>query len=130
MERVREKFLSIECHFINGLDAQGCKVVVVSDHSSVGNITTMLIRHNESDSTASGQVSLTYQIDCYHHVLAFDIEANGTISSLARDERIIQPRNNTNILINMCKRTEKGIYNIYLSNVLDKEKSPELARFL
>ena len=105
MERVREKFLSIECHFINGSDAQGCKIVVVSDHSSVGNITAMLTRHNESDSTASGQVNLTYHIDCYHHVLAFDVEANGTISSLARDERIIQPRNSEI----MCKRTEKGI---------------------
>ena len=123
--------MSIECHFINGSDALGCKVVVVSVHSSVGNITTMLIRHNinESDSTASGQVSLTYQIDCYHHVLAFDIEANGTISSLASNERIIQPRNSINILINMCKRTEKGIY-IYLRMFLTRNKSPELARFL
>ena len=75
--------ISVECHFINGSDAQGCKVVVVSDHPSVGNITAMLIRHNESDTTASGQVNLTYHIDCYHYVLAFDIEANGTISSLA-----------------------------------------------
>ena len=49
----------------------------------------MLIRHrNESDTTASGQVNLTYHIDCYHHVLAFDIEANGTISSLATRSEI------------------------------------------
>ena len=78
-----EDSIEIECNFINGTDAQGCKIVVVSSHSSVGNITAMLIRHNESDTTVSGQVNLTYHIDCYHHVLAFDIEANGTISSLA-----------------------------------------------
>ena len=43
----------------------------------------MLIKHNESDTTVSGRVNLTYHIDCYHHVLAFEIEANGTISKLA-----------------------------------------------
>ena len=83
-----EDSIDIECYFLNGSDAQGCKVVVVSDHSSVGNITAMLIRHNVSDSTVSGQVNLTYHIDCYHHVLAFDIEANGTISSLATRREI------------------------------------------
>ena len=83
-----EDSIDIECYFITGSDAQGCKVVVVSDYPSVGNITAMLIRHNESDSTVSGQVKLTYHIDCYHHVLAFDIEANGTISSLATRREI------------------------------------------
>ena len=79
---------STESYFIDGSDTQGCKVVVVSDHSSVGNFTTMLIKHNESDTSASGQVNLIYHIDCYHHVLAFDIEANGTISSLATRREI------------------------------------------
>ena len=78
MDNIRN--IGIDCHFINGSDAQGCKVVIVSDHPSLNNITTMLIRSNESDLIASGQLTLTYHIDCYHHVLAFDIEANGTIS--------------------------------------------------
>ena len=77
-----EYSIDIECYFINSSDAQGCKVVVVSDHSSLGNFTAMLIRHNESDTILSLDKS-TYHIDCYHHVLAFDIEANGTISILA-----------------------------------------------
>ena len=81
MEISSENIIVIDCHFINGSDAQGCKVVIVSDHPSVDNITTMLIRSNESDLIASGQLTLTYHIDCYHHVLAFDIETNGTISS-------------------------------------------------
>ena len=80
-----EYSIDIECSFIDGSDAQGCKVVVASDHSSVDNITAMLIRHNESDTTDSGQVNLTYHIDCYHHVLAFDIETNGTLQKLASD---------------------------------------------
>ena len=101
--------IDIECHFINGSDAQGCKVVVVSNHSSVDNITTMLIRQNESDTTVSGQVNLTYHIDCYHHVLSFDIEANGTISSLATREEIEsdQPLSNSHCL-NSLVATPKG----------------------
>ena len=66
----------------------------------------MLIRHNESDTTASGQVYLTYHIDCYHHVLAFDIEANGTISSLAT-RRDIELSNET---VSHCMITVTGIY--------------------
>ena len=81
--------IDVSCLFINGSDAQGCKVVIVSDHPSVDDTTTMLIQSNKSDLIASGQpdliasgqLTLTYHIDCYHHVLAFDIEANGTISS-------------------------------------------------
>ena len=85
--------------------------MVVSDHSSVGNITAMLIRHNESDTTVSGQVNLTYHIDCYHHVLAFEIEANGTISSLATRGEIEsdQPLSNSHCLI----ATPKGKNDIY-----------------
>ena len=96
--------IDVECHFINGSDAQGCEVVVVSDHSSVGNITTMLIRHNKSDTTVSGQVNLTYHIDCYHHVLAFDIEANGTISNLATREKM-----ELNKTVSRCRITVKGV---------------------
>ena len=83
MERNPDNYnnIDVSCHFIKGSDAQGCKVVIVSDHPSVNNITTMLIRSNESDLIACGQVTLTYHIDCYHHVLTFDIEANGTTSS-------------------------------------------------
>ena len=66
----KEDSIEIECNFINGTDAQGCKIVVVSGHSSVGNITAMLIRHNESDTTVSGQAStspitLTATIMCW-----------------------------------------------------------------
>ena len=99
-----EDSIDIECHFINGSDAQGCKVVVVSDHSSVGNITAMLIRYNESDTTVSGHVSLTYHIDCYHRVLAFDIEGNGTISSLATRGEI-----ELNETVSRSRITVKGV---------------------
>ena len=102
--------IDVSCHFINGSDAQGCKVVIVSDHPSVDDITTMLIRSNESDLIASGQLTLTYHIDCYHHVLAFDIEANGTISiNWAIRERI--ERENSDL---QCPVTATGIA-LYMS---------------
>ena len=104
MEKDLDNYIRIKCHFINGSDAQGCKVVIVSDHPSVDDITTMLIRNNESDLIASGQLTLTYHIDCYHHVLAFDIEANGTTSSSwAIRERIEQKSN-----ISQCHITKSG----------------------
>ena len=104
MERNLDNYIRIKCHFINGSDAQGCKVVIVSDHTSVDDITAMLIRSNESDLIASGQLTLTYHIDCYHHVLAFDIEANGTTSSSwAIRERIEQKSN-----ISQCHITKSG----------------------
>ena len=83
--------IDVQCHFINGSDAQGCKIVVTSDHQSdsVANSSTNLIKSNESDVISSGQLNLSYSVDCYDHVFAFDIEANGTTSSSAIIERVV-----------------------------------------
>ena len=113
-----EDSIDIECYFLNGSDAQGCRVVIVSDHSSVGNITAMLIRHNESDSTVSGRVNLTYHIDCYHHVLAFDIEANGTISSFATRREI-----KLNETLSRCRITKTGTLLAAYAKYLPLQKS-------
>ena len=94
--------------------------MVVSDHSSVGNITTMLIRHNESDTTVSGQVNLTYHIDCYHHVLAFEIEANGTISSLATRGEI-----ELNETLSQCRITKTGTLLAAYAKCLPLQKSQD-----
>ena len=115
-----EYSIDIECSFIDGSDAQGCKVVVASDHSSVDNITAMLIRHNESDTTASGQVNLTYHIDCYHHVLAFDIETNGTISSLATRGEI-----ELNEILSQCRITKTGTLLAAYAKSLPLQKSQD-----
>ena len=73
----------IRCWFIHGSDALGYKVVLVSDCPNVSDfkLEASLLR---SDTSASGQLSLTHNISCYHRVLAFDIESdvNNTISSL------------------------------------------------
>ena len=75
----------VRCHFINGSNARGCHVVVVSEHTAVDNVTTKLLRDGDSVSSASDVINFTAPLvfDCYHHMFAFDIEANGSVSSLA-----------------------------------------------
>ena len=70
-----------------GSDALGCKVVLVSDCPNISDIHANLSR---SDISASGQLSLTRNISCYHRVFAFDIDVNNTISNLTI-EGMIKP---------------------------------------
>ena len=76
---VGESTIDIQCWFIHGSDALGCKVVLVSDCPNISDVHANLSR---SDISASGQLILTYNISCYHRVFAFDIEVNDTISNL------------------------------------------------
>ena len=72
--------IGIQCWFIHGSDALGCKVVLVSDYPNVNNEQAVFLRSNTS---ASGHISLTHKISCYHRVFAFDIEVNNTLSNLS-----------------------------------------------
>ena len=80
---ITERVIEVHCYFITGSDAKGCMVVIVSKLSSVSNITAMLIKTNQSDTVVNGMLNITVNMDCYHNVFAFDIEANSSISSLA-----------------------------------------------
>ena len=75
---VGESTIDIQCLFIHGSDAVGCKVVLVSGHSGVNNETATLIRKNTS---ASAQLKLTHQVDCYHRVLAYTINVDNSTSN-------------------------------------------------
>ena len=77
---VDESTVSIQCTFIYGSDAMGCRVVLVSDHSGSNNQMTML-RNNESD-FAHGTLNLTHPVYCYSRLIVYDIEADGTFSNL------------------------------------------------
>ena len=66
---------TVECVFIIGSDAQGCLVVLIGQHD---NYTEMLTRNN---STKNVTVKLPQA--CYQTVLAFDVESNGSVASLA-----------------------------------------------
>ena len=77
---VDESTIDIQCWFIHGSDALGCKVVLVSDYSNINNVQVHLSRN---DTSASVQLSPTHNISCYQRVFAFDIDVNNTISNLA-----------------------------------------------
>ena len=53
---------------------------------------TIIIEANlsRSDISASGHLSLTHNISCYHRVFAFDIDVNKTISNLAIEWTIMR----------------------------------------
>ena len=82
---VGESTIDIQCWFIHGSDALGCKIVLVSDYPSVNNEQAIFQRSNTS---ASGQIILTHKVFCYHRVFAFDIEVNNTISNFSIEEII------------------------------------------
>ena len=76
----------MECHFINGSDALGCKVCMVGDHPNVETIVESLIRGNDSISSShliKRELTLPHPVSCYHHVLAFDTENDNNISEFA-----------------------------------------------
>ena len=83
---VGESTIDIQCWFIHGSDALGCKVVLVSDYPYINNVQVHLSRNNTS---ASGQLSLTHNISCYQRVFAFDIDVNNTTSNLAVEGNIV-----------------------------------------
>ena len=71
---VGESTIDIQCLFIHGSDAVGCKVVLVSGHRSVNNETETLLKKNTS---AFGQLKvLLHQVGCYQRVLAYSIDVN------------------------------------------------------
>ena len=82
---VGESTIDIQCWFINGSDALGCKIVLVSDCPSVDDEYAILLR---SDMSASGQLNLTHKVFCYHQVFVYDIDVNSTLSNTTIEENI------------------------------------------
>ena len=104
---VNESTIDIQCWFIHGSDALGCKVVLVSYCPNVSDVHANLSR---SDMSVSNHLILTHNISCYHQLLAFDIDVNNTIGNLTI-EGSIKPmavgvhagnNNGNNVLINLC----------------------------
>ena len=86
-EAVGDYVCAVECHFINGSDALGCKVHLVSDHPNVDTVVESLL-NRENDSISSSHLikrefTLPHPVSCYRHVLAFDIENDNNISEFA-----------------------------------------------
>ena len=73
--------IQVKCDFIPGSDAQGCMVVLMG---KFGNI-TMNITQN-----SSWLFKVTNPYSCYHGVLGYDIEPDGSIGTLAVSGVFIQ----------------------------------------
>ena len=84
-----ESTIRIQCLFIRGSDAIGCKVVLVSDCSNYRDMHTNITKR-ETDTKASEQLNLRQNVFCYHKVIAYDIDVNNTIRDLGI-EGLIQP---------------------------------------
>ena len=80
--------IDIQCWFIHGSDAQGCKVVLVSEYEHE---VVIIERNNDNVISASGTFNLTYPVSCYSRVLAFDTEHNNILSNLSIEGKL-QPR--------------------------------------
>ena len=92
---VDESTIDIQCHFIHGSDALGCKVILVSDYQGIKDETIMNVSRNNNIVSIQRRVNLTQLSSCYSKVTAFDIEVNGTISNLAIEGNIL-PKATTN----------------------------------
>ena len=77
--------IDIQCLFIHGSDALGCKVVLISHCQNVRDVQADLSR---SDVSASGRLILAHITSCYHKILAFDIDINNTIGNLTIELKI------------------------------------------
>ena len=89
---VRESTVDIQCLFISGSDAVGCKVVVVSDHQSINSETADLTRN---DTSAYGRLILTHKAFCYHRVVAYTITIDHQIVSTFFLKKTINIETNT-----------------------------------
>ena len=77
--------IDIQCWFIHGSDARGCKVVLVSEYKDE---VVIIERNNDNVISASGTFNLTYPVSCYSRMLAFDVEHNNTLSNLSIEGKI------------------------------------------
>ena len=89
----------VECEFIPGSDAQGCLVVLVRE---LNNVTVNLTRNSRV-----GTVKVANSPSSVLKVLAFDVEYNGSVGTLAIPGDII-------IIAN---RENKGMYNVLSSTL-------------
>ena len=89
-----ESTIDIQCLFIHGSDAVGCKVVLVSDDPGVNNETATFLKKNTS---AFGQFNLTLKAAWYHRVLAYTFKVNYTTNNFNIEEVLVNNYSVTNI---------------------------------
>lgn len=82
----------IECEFISGSDAQGCLVILVGE---LDNVTAILTRISNV-----GTIEVANSLSSYFNVLAFDVEQDGLIGTVAiQGDIIVTKRENKGLCI-------------------------------
>ena len=104
--------IDIQCWFIHGSDARGCKVVLVSEYK---NEVVIIERNNANAISASGTFNLTYPVSCYSRVLAFDVEHNYSLSNLSIEGNL-QPTLTLNT--KLCSGISSN-FSIMLINIME-----------
>ena len=73
----------VRCDFMAGSTAQGCVVVLVGELQ--GNVTVNFMRGTAIDEV----INTVHPTSCYNRVVAYDIESDGSVGSLAVPGRIL-----------------------------------------
>ena len=66
----------VQCDFIPGSDAQGCMIILVGEYNNVS--VTLLMNLTNSEI-----INVTNSVSCYKRVVAFDVEYDGQVGTLA-----------------------------------------------
>ena len=84
---VGDSTIDIQCQFIYGSDAVGCKVVLASKCPTVQDEQVNLLK-NVRSVLANHSLKLTSNISCFYRVFANDIDVNETIGNLTIEGEI------------------------------------------
>ena len=92
----------VQCDFILGSDAQGCMIVLVGEYNNVS--VTLLMNQTNSEI-----INVTTPVSCYKRVIAFDVEHNEQIGTLAVPGKLSGNVNITIKCLPSSKPANKGI---------------------
>ena len=92
----------VQCDFIPGSDAQGCMIILVGDYNNVS--VTLLMNQTNSEI-----INITNSVSCYKRVIAFDVEHNGQIGTLAVPGKLSGNVNITTKYLPSYRAATKGI---------------------
>ena len=92
----------VQCDFIPGSDAQGCMIVLVGDYNNVSVTLLMNLTNTEI-------INVTTSVSCYKRVIAFDIEYDGQVGTLAVPGKLSGNVNTSPKCLPSSKPSSKGI---------------------
>lgn len=71
---------TIQCEFITGSNATGCMVILTSENRQEAHFN---LTRDPNTNLAAVMVTLEHPPSCYGRAVAFDIESDGSVGSLA-----------------------------------------------